>query len=55
MHSHRAPARSISYDHRQVSYYRRGDTCLADLLLGLAERKRFGLREEVGEEDAVVE
>ena len=31
-----------------------GPELLAHLLLGLAERERLGLREEVGEEDAVV-
>ena len=33
---------------------RAGPELLAHLLLGLAERERLGLREEVGEQDAVV-
>ena len=48
-----------SCTHRQLwppaSTMDREDTHLADLLLGLAECERLGLREEVGEEDAVVE
>lgn len=31
-----------------------GEAHLADLLLGLAERERLGLREVVAEQDAVV-
>lgn len=39
----------------QSSARKKEGTYLADLLLGLTERQRLGLSEEVGEEDAVVE
>ena len=38
----------------RTKHHKRANTHLADLVLGLAERERLGLREEVGEQDAVV-
>ena len=54
---HDAVARTVALKHLALHERLAGtrSKLLADLLLGLTERERLGLREVVGEEDAVVE